>query len=272
MVPRGAAGAGGPHHAGVSPARRLLLSCLAVAVGVVVAVAVIARVLGSSGTPARAAQVAQDVPGAVVLVPGYGGATGALEVLAERLRTDGRTALVVDLPGDGTGDLREAARAVAGVVDAALASGSPSVDLVGYSAGGVVARLLLADEPDAAVRRVVTLGSPHQGSRLAGLGARFSPGSCPEACRQLVPGNDLLDELEQTPDGPAWLSLWTELDEVVTPPDSARLDGATNVVLQDVCPGTLVGHGQLPSDPGVQGVVLAALAAGPLAVPASCPA
>ena len=255
----------------MSPARRLLLSCLAVAVGVVVAVAVLARLLDSGGTPARAAQVAQDVPGAIVLVPGYGGATGALEVLAERLRADGRTALVVDLPGDGTGDLREAAGAVAGVVDAALASGSPSVDLVGYSAGGVVARLLLDEEPDAAVRRVVTLGSPHAGSRLAGIGARFSPGACPEACRQLVPGNDLLEDLDQTPDGPAWLSVWTELDEVVTPPDSARLDGATNVVVQDVCPGNRVGHGDLPRDRAVQGLVLAALGTGPVAVPGACP-
>lgn len=257
----------------MSPRRRLLLTCLALAVGVVVSVAGVARLLdGDAVRPGPQARVAQDVPGTVVLVPGYGGATSALEVLAGRLRAAGRTAVVVALPEDGVGDLQEAVGAVAAVVDAALVSGTPSVDLVGYSAGGVLVRLLLAAEPDAAVRRVVTLGSPHHGSRVAGLAARFAPGACPPACRQLVPGSELLERLndDETPAGPAWLSLWTTVDEVVTPPDSARLDGATNVVLQDVCPSSRVGHGQLPRDPGVQGVVLAALGAGPIAVPGTC--
>ena len=106
-------------------------------------------------------------------------------------------------------------------------------------------------------------------------GARFAPGECPEACQQLVPGSALLDDLnavDETPAGPQWLSLWTQVDEVVTPPDSARLSGATNVVLQDLCPGSRVGHGQLPRDAAVQGVVLAALSAEPLTAPRACPA
>jgi hypothetical protein len=56
-----------------------------------------------------------------------------------------------------------------------------------------------------------------------------------------------------------WLSLWTENDQTVTPPDSARLTGAVNVPVQQICPGVQVSHSELPSNPLVTGIVLAAL-------------
>jgi triacylglycerol esterase/lipase EstA (alpha/beta hydrolase family) len=201
--------------------------------------------------------VAQDRLGPVLLVPGYGGSTSALQVLAERLRGAGRTAVVVTLPGDGTGDLRTAADVVGELAASAVAAGAPSVDVVGYSAGGVTARWWIAEGGgDAVARRVVTLGSPHHGTQLAGLGAGFG---CPAACRQLAPGSDLLRTLnsgDETPQGPRWTSVWTDQDEVVTPPDSARLDGATPVVVQRVCPGTTLTHEDLPRSPLVAAVVL----------------
>ncbi len=258
----------------MSPTRRLLLSCLALAVAVVLAVALVGQLLDRGSAGPRAPAVAQDVPGTVVLVPGYGGSTSALEVLAGRLRTAGRVAVVVQLPGGGTDDLRTYVPVLEAAVHAALDTGAPSVDVVGYSAGGVVARLWESAGGTSVTRRVVTLGSPHHGTRVAGVGARYAPAACPQACRQLVPGSDLLDGLnegDETPPGPAWLSLWTDVDETVTPPDSARLEGATNLSLQALCPGVTTGHSQLPRDPHVQGVVLAALGAGPLAAPTSCP-
>ncbi len=68
----------------------------------------------------------------------------------------------------------------------------------------------------------------------------FASGACPSACQELVPGSRLLDGLnagDETPDGPGWMSVWTDQDTVVTPPDSARLAGAVEVVVQEVCPG-----------------------------------
>ncbi len=260
----------------MSPARRLLLTCVALAAVITVAVAALAAALGRGGGGAVAqARVPQDRPGTVVLVPGYGGSTSALDVLAARLRTAGRQAVVVRLPGDGTGDLNAVVPVLDAAVQAALGAGAPSVDVVGYSAGGVVARLWERAGGTAVTRRVVTLGSPHHGTGVAGLAVRYAPAACPTACEQLAPGSDLLDALnrgDETPDGPLWLSLWTTADRVVTPPDSARLDGATDLVLQDLCPGATTSHSDLPRDPGVQGVVLAALGAGPLQVPTRCPA
>jgi triacylglycerol lipase len=245
----------------VSPRRRLLLGTATALAVLVAALLLLARQAGSPAGSA-AAPAPQDQLGPVLLVPGYGGGTGSLQVLAQRLRAAGRDATVVPAVGDGTGDLRESARSLAGEVEAALGAGAPSVDVIGFSAGGVVARLWAQEHPEQA-RRVVTLGSPHHGTRLAATGAIALPGACPVGCQQLVPGSDLLEELndgDETPDGPRWLSLWTARDQVVTPPDSARLDGALNVVLQDVCADSTVTHGQLPTDPLVAGLVLEALA------------
>ena len=64
-----------------------------------------------------------------------------------------------------------------------------------------------------------------------------------------------------------WLSVWTRDDQTVTPPDSARLAGAVNVAVQDVCADSRLQHGQLPSDPLVIGLVLRALGTGELMTP-----
>jgi len=257
----------------MSPARRLLFGCLALAAVVLVAGVALARVLGGTGAPAVA--VPQDRPGTVVLVPGYGGSTRALQALARQLQADGREAVVVALPDDGTGDLRETASVLDSVVAAALANGAPSVDVVGYSAGGVTARYWLRELGGAArTRRLVTLGSPSHGTRLAEQGAALGLAVCPLACQQLVPGSDLLAQLnrgDETPEGPAYLALWTVQDTTVTPPGSGALEGAVSLAVQDVCPGRTITHGQLPTDPAVTGLVRAALGAGPLTAPTACP-
>jgi triacylglycerol esterase/lipase EstA (alpha/beta hydrolase family) len=174
---------------------------------------------------------------------------------------------VVSLPGDGTGDLAASAKALGTAVSAALArTGDRSVDLVGYSAGGIVVRLWVADGHAGVVRRVVTLGSPHHGTSLADVAASVAPGECPLACTQLTTGSAVLARLnsgDETPPGPTWVSIWTTQDTTVTPPDSARLAGALNLPVQSVCSQAQVTHGELPTAPLVQQMVLSELRAGP---------
>ena len=77
--------------------------------------------------------------------------------------------------------------------------------------------------------------------------------------------SDLLAALnsgDETPEGPTWVSIWTTQDETVTPPDSARLEGAVNLLVQSVCAQARVSHGDLPRSPLVQQMVVAELAAG----------
>jgi triacylglycerol lipase len=233
-----------------------------------------ARQHPGASRPARqhpgASRPAQDRLGPVVLVPGYGGGTGALDSLAGRLRASGREAIVVHLPGAGTGSLVADAAVLNAAVSRALKHGAPSVDVVGYSAGGVVALIWARrDDGTAKARRVITLGSPFHGTRLAAAAEAFVPGDCPAACRQLIPGNRLLAGLAAaTPASlPGWLSLWTADDTTVTPPDSARLAGALNLAVQSLCPAARITHSQLPTSPVVTAIVLQELGRNPLRYP-----
>jgi triacylglycerol lipase len=249
---------------GLAPARRRLL--LAVLVTALVA-SVAAGALLFSRTSRQVTPTDQARPGPVLLVPGYGGSTASLSELADRLTAAGRDATVVTLPGNGTGDLAAAARALGDTVKAVLArTGAPDVDLIGYSAGGIVVRLWVADDAGAATtRRVLTLGSPHHGTTLADLATEVAADACPAACRQLATGSDLLRRLnagDETPAGPTWVSIWTTGDQTVTPPDSARLSGALNLSVQSVCPTAQVSHSDLPRSALVQAMVLAELGAG----------
>jgi triacylglycerol esterase/lipase EstA (alpha/beta hydrolase family) len=254
---------------GLSPARkRFLLGVVALAVAALVAVG--AAVYVTQGDEVR--PVPQGDLGPVLLVPGYGGGTSGVDVLAGVLRTQGREVTVVDLPGDNTGDLEAQARALdKEAILSMQRAGARSVDVVGYSAGGVVARLWVRDLGGAAVaRRVVTLGSPHHGTDLAGLGADIAPDECPEACQQLQPDSELLRRLnagDETPEGPLWVSIWTTDDQVVVPPSSAELEGALDFTIQSVCPDAAVSHGDLPRDPSVIAAVIRELAPAEPAVP-----
>lgn len=227
---------------------------------------------GSSAPGAGAGPVRQDRPGPVLLIPGYGGSALDLAPLAAQINAAGRSAIVLDLPGDGTGDLRRDARLLNEAVARALRRGAPSVDVIGYSAGGVVA-LLWAREDDGAAkaRRVIAIGTPFHGTAVAAAAEAFTPRLCAMACRQLVPGSPLLRGLDArpAPPGPAWLSLWSADDLVVTPPSSARLAGAVNVPVQSVCPGRRINHLQLPDDPVVTAMVLRAIGRGRMRYPAA---
>jgi hypothetical protein len=239
----------------------------------VVAVALAVTVRACGGRDGAA--VDRSRPGPVLLVPGYGGGQSALSALAARIRATGRPATVLSLPGDGTGDLAAQAATLDGAVEGELRRGAPSVDVVGYSAGGVVALLWVARYAGArAARRIVTLGSPLHGAQLAATGSALVPGACPTACQQLAPGSALLRELDARPlpAGLPWLSIWTTEDETVVPPDSARLAGAVNVPVQSVCADAHVQHGGLPTDPLVTGLVLRGLgtAAPEPPAPADC--
>lgn len=253
----------------LSPQRRRVVlgaGCLVVVLVLAIGVAAVLRARSVGADP-----VPQDKLGPVLLVPGYGGTGASLGPLVAALESLGRQAIVVTPVGNGTGDLGAQAEHLGEVASRVVQdTGAPSVDVIGYSAGGVVARLWVRNEGgDALARRVLTLGSPQHGTSKAALGLEFA-GGCPPACEQLVPGSDVLRRLnagDETPDGPRWVTVRSTSDQVVTPVDSAALDGALNLVVQDICPRSRPTHRDLPSNSVVLAALGTVLGSGPPTAP-----
>jgi triacylglycerol esterase/lipase EstA (alpha/beta hydrolase family) len=233
-----------------SPAHRRV----AVIVGVLVAAAaVVVLTLVVTHRSPPDARSHRDAGLPVVLVPGYGGGTNALDVLADALRADGRFTRVVELGGASLDDLNRQADLVdAAVKDTLRESGTNKVDIVAYSAGGIAVRLWAADpEHSSQARRVVTLSTPNHGTDVSPVESGLGPPDCPKACEQLLAGSTFMKSLAEhdtAPTGPDWVSIWTDQDEVVVPPTSAVLEGALDFSVQSVCPGATVAHQGMPGN------------------------
>ncbi|MFG3252270.1 lipase family alpha/beta hydrolase [Streptomyces sp. NPDC048172] len=165
-----------------------------------------------------------------------------------------------------TGDVRAAARRLAGQVEEVLArTGHERVDLVGHSLGGLIARYYVQRlGGDARTRTVITLGTPHSGTRAApALPAH-------PVARQMCPGSPLLAELaEPVPGGcrTRFVSFWSDSDAIMIPRETARLDHSDLRVRNIAVRG--VGHMTLPVDCVVSARIRAELGARSGARPAS---
>ena len=203
---------------------------------------------------------------AVILIPGYGGGSDALDGLASALRSSGHTVVIVDL-GDEHGDIRGYGADVSRLAAQLVTDGASGVDLVGYSEGGLIARAALATDPRL-VRRIATVATPHAGTALAGLGAMLADSAaCPMACQQMAPDSEFLGSLLAPGDATRWLSAYSANDDVVRPADSSYLDGATNVEVTKCGTGPL-DHGAIIRSATVWSVVTTFLESG--SVDAAC--
>jgi hypothetical protein len=88
--------------------------------------------------------------------------------------------------------------------------------------GGLVIRSYLSnDVARSKVRRVITLGSPHAGSKLAVLGVG-------RAAQEMKPDSPFLEALNQSiqvPEKGLLCTIYTILDNMVLPNESAKLTG-----------------------------------------------
>ncbi|MGW7419986.1 esterase/lipase family protein [Streptomyces sp. NPDC054813] len=125
-------------------------------------------------------------------------------------------------------------------------TGSRRVDIVGHSLGGLIARYYVQRlGGDYRVRTLVTLGTPHSGTRVVPL-ADAHP-----IVRQMRPGSEVIEELTRPAPGcrTRFVSFWSDLDSLMEPVETARIDHpdlmATNVQV------TGIGHLALPVHPAV---------------------
>ncbi len=97
------------------------------------------------------------------------------------------------------------------------------VSIIAHSMGGLAARAALRQTPADCIGRIVTIASPHHGTRLA----RCFPWLPP--MRQMLPDSAWLQALNSAQEGHLAAPLTTIYsleDNLVVPPRSARLEGA----------------------------------------------
>lgn len=234
-------------------------------------------------------------PNPVVLLHGTNDTSAAFGDLAAALRGAGYAAFALDYGrervsargragGAGTADLRTSAAEIGRFVDKVLSTtGAAQVDLVGHSQGGLHAHAYVRGAGSlsgrgyagaARVGHVVTLGSTLHGASPLGPadGLAHLRGVVPlldallgPSARQQVRGGDVLAWLAAEADaapGVAYTAIASRYDHTVRPVAAQLLapgPNVTNIWLQDVDPASTTSHAELPRDPVVIRLVLAAL-------------
>lgn len=178
----------------------------------------------------------------------------------------------------GLASMRDSAAELGRFVDRVRSTtGAAKVDIVGHSEGSTMPAYYLKFGGGAAkVAHFVGFGANYRGTTLGGLDALAKgllatvPGlrgilttACGSCTEYLAP-TAFLDDLARGGvhvAGPAYTSIVSRYDEVVTPYTSGILNepGATDIVLQDFCRTDVSGHLGQAVDPNVTGLILHAL-------------
>ena len=158
----------------------------------------------------------------------------------------------VNFPNHTTADIQVSVQyLVYGLRTMAARAGRP-VAVIGISQGGLLPRVALTYWPSLRkkVSDVVAAAGTQHGTTVGSLAACRQDSCIPAAFQQLA-GSRFQKALnrrgrDETPGPTAWTTVRSSTDETVRPttgphPASA-LRGATNVLIQDVCPGRQVTH------------------------------
>ncbi|MFJ1863656.1 esterase/lipase family protein [Streptomyces sp. NPDC088097] len=226
---------------------------------------------GSAGADTTATATADTTGGhaypPVLLLHGFTDNRSVFVLLRRALGAGGRRRVETYNYSPFTRDLRVTARHLARRVEELCErSGQDRVDLVGHSLGGLVARYYVQRlGGDARVRTLVTLGTPHGGTRVAPFMDAHP------LVRQMRPGSPVMAELAAPVPGcrTRCVAFWSEFDALMEPTGTARIAhpdlNPTNVQV------TGIGHLALPVHPAVVTAVRRVLD-GPLRAVDSAPA
>lgn len=174
---------------------------------------------------------ALDVP--VVLVPGWFDTERDLAALRIRLLGVGLGEAYVRTVTfqDPTGSNMDHAEELEALISLVLSeTGARHVDIVAHSMGGLATRWYLNTRPDAPVRKVAFLGTPHRGT----LSAHLAWG---DGRDEMLPDSPFLEALNAQaalPDGVEAITVRTPIDTHVLPGESATLPGVKDHVV--CCP------------------------------------
>lgn len=173
---------------------------------------------------------------------------------------------MVQLPERALVDVQRSTEYVVDAVRALHQRTGRKVSLLGHSQGAMEIRWAVRWWPDvrAVVDDVVTVAGANR--PIPWTGPAFCHASCADPFWQFSTGSVFLEALNRvpTPEGPSYTAVRSLNDLLIQPalPESeavGAIDGASNVVLQDICPGREVNHTSIVFDAVLAEVVLDAL-------------
>lgn len=195
----------------------------------------------------RATRVRQGAT-PVLLVHGYGCNRGAWWWLRARLERAGLNVATLNLE-PMFGSIDQYVEPLCRRIEALCAeSGAARIVLVAHSMGGLACRAYLAEHGTDRVAKLITLGSPHQGSAIARIGLGRN-------ARQMEAGSAWLQALNNkpVPKNLRAVAIYSVHDNFVMPQDQQRLAGADNRPLSGL------GHFSLLFSPRIRDALLAEL-------------
>ena len=162
----------------------------------------------------------------VLLVHGYACNSGYWLPMSKLLTRAGISHYGLDLEPPGASIDDFVPQVHAGVERLCAKTGSTQVIVLAHSMGGLVARAYLRRHGAARIARVVTLGTPHHGTVLAG----FGPGSNAVQMRRDSAWLASLGAGEADLQRKLFSSIYSVHDNIIAPQNSSELLGARNVV------------------------------------------
>ncbi|MBM7088016.1 alpha/beta fold hydrolase [Streptomyces sp. NPDC012461] len=197
--------------------------------------------------PEGTAQLPAEAKPPVVLLHGFIDNRSVFLLLRRSLAQHGRQQIESLNYSPLTCDIRTAAELLGRHIEEVCErTGSRQVDVVGHSLGGLIARYYVQRlGGDGRVRTLVTLGTPHSGTRVAPL-ANAHP-----IVRQMRPGSEVLEELTLPAPGcrTHFVAFWSDLDHIMDPLETACIEHPDLTVDNVRVSG--VGHLALPVHPAV---------------------
>lgn len=179
----------------------------------------------------------------VLLIHGYLCNRGFWWWMRGKLEEAGHTVATVTLE-PVFGDIDAYAEGVRERIDQLIAeTGAARVVVVGHSMGGLACRAYLRRFGAERVARLITLGTPHGGTRLARLGRGLNAG-------QMRHASDWLGALGAAACPVPVTAVWSTHDTIVAPQDNGRLRGAREIVLGGL------GHMAMAFSPRILAILL----------------
>jgi triacylglycerol lipase len=213
-------------------------------------------------------QVGRGRPQPIVFAPGTGSDGSQVWALGQgAFEAIGRPLCTVSFPDRTTADVQVSVQYLVHAIRVLSRRAGRPVAVAGVSQGGLLARFALTSWPSlrSRVSDVVTAAATHHGAlgTAAGAAACLQTG-CPPAVWQQGRRSRFLaalnDGRDETPGPTAWTTVRSATDEVVRPQTgpspTSSLAGATNLLIQRVCPGRATSH----IGTAVDSVTIAALA------------